>query len=161
MAANTKGQIMVVDDDRTLLDLITRMLSVLGFDVTPVDSGSKALAGFRQDDFRLVLTDLQMPGIDGWELARRLKKEQPWLPVIAITGQGREAVLAKLGASGIERVLFKPFTIEQLGQVVRSAMARPHPPAASDRLALLGKSKPGAASPGIKASRPTAAIVPR
>ncbi len=161
MAANTKNQIMVVDDDRTILDLITRMLSVLGFVVTPVDSGSKALVRFRQDDFQLVLTDLQMPGIDGWELARHLKKERPWLPVIAITGQGREAVLEKLGASGIERVLFKPFSIEQLGQVVKTAMARPQPNAALERLALRRSPQPRATSQIIDESRPVTASATR
>ena len=149
MAADTKRPIMVIDDDPTILDLMVRMLSALDFDVTPIGSGIEALERFRRDHFQLVLTDLQMPGIDGWELARRLKKEEPWLPVIAITGQGREAVLEKLGASGIERVLFKPFSIEQLGQVVNTAVARPHPAAANKRPAPLKTAKPGATSPAI------------
>lgn len=135
MAVDTERRIMVIDDDLTILDLMIRMLLALGFDATPFGSGIEALKRFGRDHFQLVLTDLQMPVIDGWELARCIKNERPWIPVIAVTGQGREAVLEKLGGSGIEGVLFKPFSMEQLDQVIHTAMARTQPPAVSGRLA--------------------------
>ena len=69
-----KPQLLLVDDDRNLLRVLTYQIRQLGFEVVPVTSALQALALLEQQSFGLVLTDLRMPEMDGLELIRRIRK---------------------------------------------------------------------------------------
>src|SRR4051794_19881721 len=92
------ARILVVDDDRSLASLLHLLLSSEGHDVAMVHDGREALESIRRDPPDLVLTDLDMPGVDGHELCRRLREDPATrlLPIVMITG--RHSQEAKLRA---------------------------------------------------------------
>lgn len=122
MADEYKVKILVADDNRLVLTLVCRMLAALGCDARAAHDGLEALSRFEQEEFDLVLTDLQMPRMDGWLLARRIKSLAPGVPVIAMTGlRGRE-VLDRPGNSSLDRVLYKPLNLDQLDNAMAAAL---------------------------------------
>ena len=122
MSDGSGVKILVADDDDLILSLVCRMLRALGCEVTGARNGREALGCFEREGFDLVLTDLQMPYMDGWELALRVKSRAPQMPVIAMTGMGREEVMSRQGKSALDQVLFKPLTRNQLDQAVAEAV---------------------------------------
>jgi CheY-like chemotaxis protein len=122
MADKSTLKILVVDDNLLVLTTVCRMLKALGCEATGTGDGMEALSRFAQEDFDLVLTDLQMPRMDGWVLARRIKSLAPGVPVIAMTGlRGRE-VLDRPGESSLDRVLYKPLNLGQLDNAMAAAL---------------------------------------
>jgi len=75
------NRILIVDDAKTIRNILSKMLSFMGFEVAVASSGNEGLNLFLKNSFDLVLTDLQMPGIDGWTLAFNIKEESPNTPV--------------------------------------------------------------------------------
>lgn len=128
VTSDSKPSVLIVDDNSTVLRLVSRMMAALGWDSLTALNGDSALEQLENHSIRLVITDLQMPGIDGWELALLIKSMDPAPPVIAMTGQCESAILPQLQASALDQVLFKPFTLEALKQVVRSATTRSQGP---------------------------------
>jgi len=122
MLDESKVKILVAEDNRLILAVVCRMLDALGCEATGTSDGLEALSRFEREDFDLVLTDLQMPYLDGWGLARRIKSLAPCMPVIAMTGMGREEVLDRPGKNALDRVLFKPLDLAQLDDAVAAAL---------------------------------------
>jgi CheY-like chemotaxis protein len=113
----TLRRILVVDDDKGVRDTMAALLSDLGYDVTVAADGAEALILFQDSTFGLVLTDLNMPGMDGWSLAGRIKKDSS-TPVVLITASDRRSVEARIQDSAVDSFLFKPFRVEELVAVV-------------------------------------------
>ncbi len=118
--AKRTGRILAVDDEPELAAMLARMLHKDGHYVEVCASGAQALASLERAPFDLLLTDVSMPGMDGWEVARRAKALQPDLTVGLMTGWGTQYEGMDLGSHGIDFVLSKPFTIE----AARDAVAR-------------------------------------
>jgi len=113
----TKGhnrRIMVVDDDEGMRHILSMALSGMGYEVVAASSGTEALNLLLKSSFALVLTDLEMPGMDGWNLAYRIKKRFPGIPVVLITGYAKEAVMERMKGSSVDDVIFKPFRLEDI-----------------------------------------------
>jgi CheY-like chemotaxis protein len=122
MANKSKLKILVADDNLLVLTTVCRMLKALGCEATGTGDGLEALSRFEQEDFDLVLTDLQMPHMDGWVLARRIKSLAPGVPVIAMTGLRGKEVLDRPGKSSLDRVLYKPLNLDQLDKAMAAAL---------------------------------------
>lgn len=116
------ARILVADDNRFVLNMVCRMLSALGCETTGTIDGLEALNRFQREGFDLVLTDLQMPIMDGWELAERIKSLAPNVPVIAMTGMDRDEVLERQRKSALDHVVFKPLNLDALDNALASAM---------------------------------------
>ena len=116
------GRILVVDDDRTVLDMVSRYLEFLGFEVGLAGNGLEALSLFLQSSFDLVLTDFQMPAMDGLSLARHIKDRSPRTPVILLTGSDRETVQKKVERGPVDSVIFKPFRLKDLQTTIQGAL---------------------------------------
>lgn len=117
-----KKRVLVIDDERIVLDSITKILSAENFEVDVTLSGREGLERAVAGDYDIVLTDLRMPDIGGMRVLRDIKRAQPALPVVMITGFGtvQSAVQAmKLGAA---EFLEKPFAPEALVSVVQKAL---------------------------------------
>jgi CheY-like chemotaxis protein len=116
-------RILVADDDKSIQDLVFRSLEILGFEVALAGNGIEALAFFLGSSFDLVLTDLQMPAMDGLSLARHIKERSPSTPVILLTGCDRETVRRKVERAFVDSVIFKPFGLKDLQKTVQGAPA--------------------------------------
>lgn len=115
-----KLSILAIDDQPLILDLISAMCQTSGFDVTTAESGEQGLKLFQNGTFDIILTDLAMPGMSGLEVAREIKKIRSDIPIILITGWGVTIDQSQLDNAGISIVLYKPFKIEQLSEVIVS-----------------------------------------
>jgi GAF domain-containing protein/ActR/RegA family two-component response regulator len=113
---------LVVDDEEIVAAVLGDMLASEGHDVEVVDSGREAIARFSAGAFDLVLTDLAMPGMTGWEVARAIKDIAPAVRVVLVSGFGVEVSPEDLEAHGVDLVLAKPLRLQDIGSVV--ALAR-------------------------------------
>ena len=109
------GTILVVDDSPANVRLLEAVLSVHGYDVRSAENGPEALAMIGEDPPDLVLLDVQMPGMNGHEVCRRIREnpDTAMLPVIVITASGNEEKLAALEA-GADDFLARPFDQAEL-----------------------------------------------
>lgn len=110
---------LVVDDDGALLSVVAEMLSALGYEVSLAENGAKALRIFLGNKFDIVLSDYEMPGMDGVALARRIKRSSPGTPVVIMTGAAKEIVFSRKGGA-VDRVLLKPFTLAEMCATISS-----------------------------------------
>lgn len=116
-------RILVVDDNRDIRNVLFHMLRFMGFEVALAGNGIEALAVFHESSFDLVVTDLQMPSMDGSKLARLVKEKSPNTPVILLTGTDRETVSKKVTKGSIDSVLFKPFKLNDFQSTVQGALS--------------------------------------
>ncbi|HTB33547.1 MAG TPA: response regulator, partial [bacterium] len=108
-----KGSLLLVDDESSLVELLAPALTKQGYRVTAANDGESALALWdAQNGADLLVTDLRMPGMDGRELARRLREKKPGLPVLFISGWSPETPDAGLETGTL--LLPKPFRLAEL-----------------------------------------------
>ncbi|HEY5283226.1 MAG TPA: response regulator, partial [Polyangia bacterium] len=112
--------VLVVDDDQVVLSLLVRALEQK-FDVIPCRTATDALARVRQGGFEAVVSDINMPGMNGIELLRAVREHDPDLPVLLVTGLPSWEGAAEAIELGVFRYLPKPFDIEQLRGTVMQA----------------------------------------
>jgi two-component system, chemotaxis family, chemotaxis protein CheY len=111
--------ILVVDDDPYLCEIMTDVLETEGHEIRSASNGEEALARIRERKPHLVLLDLMMPVMNGWEVAAALRSNPEWadIPIVLITAaHGSDS--QKQQATGARAVISKPFDIDQLAQVV-------------------------------------------
>ena len=117
-------RVLVVDDDATVSDVVRRYLERAEFDVTLAADGPAALAAAGDQRPDLVVLDLMLPGMDGLDVCRRLRAEDPDLPVVMLTALGEEADRV-LGLSlGADDYITKPFSPRELVLRVQSVLRR-------------------------------------
>ncbi|RMF56112.1 MAG: response regulator, partial [Calditrichaeota bacterium] len=107
-------KLLVVDDEPELLETIAEVLSVKFQHVDIAYSGKEALEKARQQQYDLVITDLGMPEISGWEVAREVKKLQPDTKVILVTGWGMQAEEELHQHHYVDSILGKPYDLHNL-----------------------------------------------
>lgn len=132
MSAADAARILVVDDDPDLLALIGMRLSSAGYTVAQAASGLEALAVFRAERPRAVVTDLRMDGMDGHALFEHLHAEAPSVPVIILTAHGTIPDAVAATQRGVFSFLTKPFDGRELLARVAAAIAL-SPPIAPER----------------------------
>jgi len=116
-------RILVVDDDESILEIISSMLTHVGFECHSVKSGQAAIAALQTDNnYALLLSDLAMDGMDGFALLERVRRIQPHLPVVMVTGVHDISVALQAIRGGAYDYLLKPFEREQLIATVRRAL---------------------------------------
>lgn len=118
LTGGNNKRILVVDDDKAIRDILSDVLSFMGFSVVVARSGNEGFDLFLKDRFDLVLTDLRMPGMDGWDLAFHVKDRAPNTPVVLITGQQKEEVMESDKGDRVDFVLFKPFELKEMQKTV-------------------------------------------
>lgn len=116
-------QALVVDDDEIICDVIATALAGLGLQVDTVGSAQKALDYYHSHHVDLVISDWKMPGMNGIELLNRLRRQDPYLAAILVTGFGtKETVIEAFTKGKINYYLSKPFKLAELRQVVSAAI---------------------------------------
>jgi len=122
---NTKPQVLVIDDDAVIGRSFDRVLSEKGYEVSTAMSGEEALKDMENTEYDVVFTDIKMPGIDGIEVAERIKARCPWTPVVVITGYGTTENEAKASVLGVSGFVRKPLTPEMIESVTLKALEMP------------------------------------
>jgi two-component system phosphate regulon response regulator PhoB len=121
-----KQKILAVDDEEDILELLRFNLTKEGFTVVCAESGEEGLKTAHSQRPDLILLDLMLPGMDGLEVARRLKKEEATkdIPVIMVTAKGEEADIVTGLEVGAEDYITKPFSRKVLIARVRAVLRR-------------------------------------
>jgi len=116
-------KVLVVDDDAVVGHSINRVLTGQGYQVQEAVSGMEALEALGHQRYDMVFADIRMPGMDGLDMAERMKKSYPETPVVVITGYGTEASEKKANDLGVAGFLRKPLSpdtiIENAERVLR------------------------------------------
>ena len=125
MRSVSLGRILVIDDDEMIRALTCRFLVTVGYDVQDAASGKAGLACLRQQQADVIITDIVMPDMEGLELIRELRRADPAVKIIAMSGGGRgPASYLELALKfGARQVLPKPFTKDSLIAVVKDVLA--------------------------------------
>ncbi len=109
------ARILIVDDEKFVRDLLTNVLGRRGHEVIAVCDAQQALAALKESDlFDLMLTDVVMPGMDGFDLLRRVRGAHPHVKVIVLTGYARKQSISDFLLYGADEYLSKPFQIHEL-----------------------------------------------
>ena len=117
-------RILVVDDTGAVRSFLGLMLQSSGYEVVFAEDGMVAKIRLEQDrGGDLVLTDTQMPGVDGLELVSWIKEFRPHLPVIINTGSVEADLLREIANSGADRWLQKPFSMTSLLDTIKQLLA--------------------------------------
>ena len=116
------GTILVAEDEALSRKNICHVLAEEGYHVHQAGDGKEAIEAIDQIDFDLVLTDIQMPGIDGMDFLVEMKKNQPDAKVIMITGYSTVEHAVKALKLGAYNYIEKPFTPDTLIAAVREAL---------------------------------------
>ncbi|MFU8871044.1 response regulator transcription factor [Micromonospora sp. SL4-19] len=117
-------RVLVVDDDRTVADVVCRYLEHAGYEVSHVGDGSAALAAVARRPPHLVVLDLMLPVLDGLEVCRRLRERPDGVPIVMLTARGDEADRILGLQLGADDYLGKPFSPRELVLRVRSVLRR-------------------------------------
>jgi signal transduction histidine kinase/ActR/RegA family two-component response regulator len=126
------ARILVVDDEETVRELLRDILTGEGYAVEVASGGREALRLFEAAAFDAVFTDIGMPGMSGWELARAVRERDSGVPLAVITGWGEAVGSAEQKAAQIDWVVTKPFSAERILQLAREAAEQTHEPAGHD-----------------------------
>ncbi|KTT99969.1 MULTISPECIES: response regulator [Sphingomonas] len=120
------ASILTVDDSASLRMAIRIALTGAGYTVTEAADGAEGLAKATETRFDLIVTDLNMPNMDGLEMIRALRQQpaQAGVPIIFLTTESDDSMKAQAKAAGATGWLVKPFQPEQLIRVAQKVLAR-------------------------------------
>ena len=118
--------ILVVDDDEANLTLARALLEADGFDVVTAIDAMSTFDVLKDVDPALILMDIQLPGMDGWELTRRLKRNiaTSHIPVIAVTAYGTHGDAERAREAGFVEFVAKPVSTRELPSIIRRHVGR-------------------------------------
>jgi len=117
-------KILIIEDDHEIADLISLHLNDLNYDISHNENGHDGLRHALEESFDLIILDLMLPGIDGFEICRRLRKENKYIPILILTSRAEE-VDRVLGLElGADDYLTKPFSIRELIARVKALFRR-------------------------------------
>jgi DNA-binding response OmpR family regulator len=118
--------VLLIDDDRSLCELLTDYLGRLGHDVTSASDGQTGLVVLGETQPDIVILDVTMPGLNGWQTLARIRAESA-VPVIMLTARGDESEVLRGFAGGADDYVTKPFSFAQLGARIKAVLDRISP----------------------------------
>jgi len=117
-----EARILVIDDEYSVRIALSQILSHVNHQVTVAENGKEGLRLFKEKEFDIVLTDLGMPEMSGWEVCKTIKGILPNFPVGMITGWGMEVNQAEIEESGLDFVISKPFDLNEILNIVAETL---------------------------------------
>ena len=124
MADELKASILLVDDEARFVEILAQRLQARGLTVETATSGEEAVLLTKTRDFDTVLLDLSMPGMDGIEVLREMKKTNPSLQIVILTGQGTIQATVEVMKEGAMDFMEKPVDINKLVETIAEAKQR-------------------------------------
>jgi len=125
---NTK-KILLAEDDANLGLLLRNYLDAKNFSATLTVNGKEALAAFRKDDYDICILDIMMPELDGFTVAKEIRKSRPRMPVIFLTAKNQKDDVIEGFRTGADDYITKPFSMEELIYRIEAIMRRVSEPA--------------------------------
>ena len=120
-------RLLVVDDHTDTVTALARLLRSAGYAVKTADTASVALSLAESESFDLVISDLGLPGMNGYDLMRQIRKTSPLLRGIAMSGFGMEEDIRRSHDAGFTDHLVKPVSMDQLEMAIRKLFPMPAP----------------------------------
>jgi DNA-binding NtrC family response regulator len=120
----TTPRILIVDDEERFRQTLAKLLTVRGLDVTTLGSGQEALDALGQGEFDVMVLDVRMPGMNGIETLAKVKKLNPMVEVIILTGHASVDAAVDIMKLGGYDYLLKPASIEELMDKIEAAFER-------------------------------------
>ncbi len=117
------AKILLIDDEPHVRDVLADLLASQGHAVLACADGRSGLERLRAEPFDLVFTDLGMPGVSGWEVARLARLARPGIPIVLVTGWGDQIDRAEARGRGIDFVVAKPFEANAVKAALAGALA--------------------------------------
>ncbi|HSJ44149.1 MAG TPA: response regulator [Euzebyales bacterium] len=124
------ARVLVVEDDHVIRELLVVNLKMEGHDAATAVDGAEALQAVVDRAPDVVLLDMMLPGVDGWEVAARMKGDEATrsIPIIALSARAMEADIERGMELGVDHYVTKPFDPIELMQLVASELSGPGPP---------------------------------
>lgn len=122
----SKPMILIVEDNPTNALIAVTICERAGYAATVACDGLEALARLEEGPYDLILTDVQMPRLDGLALVRRVRADARWvgLPIIAVTARANPAEHGAMHDAGIDQVITKPYHNRELREAIAEALSR-------------------------------------
>jgi CheY-like chemotaxis protein len=114
-------RVLVIDDDPGVREAVSSLLVSFGYDCQTADDGQHGLIRFDEGGWDLVLTDLVMPKMSGWEVVEAIRRRAPTMPIVLITGLSDPAVIQRAREWRVP-VIAKPFRLETLKATLVEAL---------------------------------------
>jgi signal transduction histidine kinase/ActR/RegA family two-component response regulator len=117
LSQSNRTKILVIDDEDYVRELLRDILESEGYEVVLADGGRKALALYDAENFDAVFTDVGLPGMSGWELARAIRERDEHVPLAVITGWGEAVGSSEQKEAQVDWVVAKPFTVDRILEI--------------------------------------------
>ena len=117
------GRALVIDDDAPVRQLLVEFLRVLGWETEDAADGVKGLALFELGRHSLIVTDIRMPGVSGWDVVRVARSQSPSVPIVIVSGADMTPPDPTLSTSPGLVILNKPISLAQLSDAVARVTA--------------------------------------
>jgi len=119
---NTGKEIMVVEDEPEIRNIMKSILQSQGYNPHCFESAEMAIASFKRDKFNMLITDLGLSGLNGWELIKSIRKVDQTIPILIVTGWGNEINQDRLKENSVNAMIAKPFKIDQILSTVHELL---------------------------------------
>ena len=118
-------RILAIDDESDVLMIVRTALEAEAYEVATATNGVDALALADEQDFDLILLDVMMPGMDGFEVMRRLREQEKTrkTPIVMLTGLAEKSMVKQALDLGVSHYIVKPFEFQEFLQVIDRALA--------------------------------------
>jgi len=113
------GRILVVDDEKTIRELLTKIIENMGHEVILASDGKEGFYSFVNNSIDLVVTDFDMPFMNGWNLTHNIKERSPETPVVLVTGSEIYNNGMQTKDNLFNSVVLKPFDLQEIKESIR------------------------------------------
>ncbi len=118
-------KIMIVDDEEDIRTSVGQIFEISGYEVTKAQDGNECMNKLERETPDIVILDIMMPGMSGWDVAARIKENSKWskIPIVFLTAKGDEMSIG-MGGLASEEYIVKPFDIIKLKERVEEILHR-------------------------------------
>lgn len=122
-----KLRILVIDDEDVIRDFLAEMFVSAGYEADAAATGPEGIALFEKNHYDLVFSDLGLPEMSGWDIAKAIRARKPSVPIVLLSGWGIQLDDVRIQECGIDLVLSKPCRMEELLSAVEDVLNRRQP----------------------------------
>ena len=118
-------KIMIVDDEKDIRISVGQIFEISGYEVTKAEDGNDCINKLERETPDIVILDIMMPGMNGWDVAARIKENPKWndIPIVFLTAKGDEMSIG-MGGLASEEYIVKPFNIVELKEKVERILTK-------------------------------------